>query len=196
MKIERILNNDLTILLARSNEGKTQTIINLIKGYKEKYKGDVQTFGISKIITDKLKVNTFNSLLELEKIKNSIILIDEVATIFDLEDRKYRKQIENILRLVNHNGNKIFLSGLCSDFKKFLCAKAKCFLFKGLNISDLINGSLAKEILLQYKGDGVGVYNFELPKDKLLCYDGQYFIEEVKYYKELDLKTGNINLFK
>lgn len=196
MDVERILRNDFTILLSRSDEGKTMTIINLIEEYKKKYRGDVRVFGIDKDIANKLKVKTFNSLLELEKIKGAIICIDEINLIFDLENRKYRRQIERILRLVNHNGNKLFMGGLCSDFKKFICGKAKCFLFKGLNISSLINGSLAKEILLQYKGDGVGVYNFEMDKNKVLCYDGEYFVEDVKYFHEYDTKKDNKNLFQ
>ena len=195
MDVKRILNNDFTILLSRSNEGKTMTILNLIEDYRKLFSGNIMVFGVDPAITSKFKVGTFSSLLELERIKNSIVFIDEVGTIFDLEERKYRKQIESTLRLVNHNGNKLFMSGVCHDFKRFLCAHAKCFMFKGLNISDLINGSLAKEILLQYKGNGVGVYSFELPKDKVLCYDGEYFTENVKYIKDCDLKTENVNLF-
>ncbi len=196
MDVERVLRHDFTILMARSDEGKTMYLADLIKQYKAKYNGDVHVFGVNKQVISKLGAIPFDSLLQLEKIQNSIIIADEIGTLFDLENRKYRKQVENILRLVNHNGNKIVASGLPSDFKKFLCAKAKCFIFKTLNITDMINGSLAKEILLQYKGNGVGVYSFQIAKNEALIYDGDYYTESVKYEKDFDTKKDNKNLFQ
>ena len=196
MDIKRILDNDVITLISKSDEGKSMLICSLIEEYKKKFSGDISAFGLRGEVIRKLDINSFNSLLELEKIKNEIVFIDEVGALFDLQNRKYRKQINQTLRLVNHNGNKIFMSGVCSDFKKFLCAKARCFLFKSLNISDLINGSLAKEILLQYKGDGVGFYSFDIDKSEVLCYDGKYFIEKFKYNKEYDFKRENKDLFQ
>ena len=196
MQTERILNNDLGILMSRSDEGKTHTLCTLIEEYKRQFNGVVTTFGFRDELIDLLNVKSFSSLIELEEIRNSIIIVDEVGSLFDLENRTKRHLIESTLRLVNHRGNKILLSGLPSDFKKFLCAKAKVFLFKTLMISDLINGSLAKEILLQYRGPGLGTYTLLFDKGTMLCYDGKFWVESCSYNEKFDTKKNNENLFK
>ena len=201
MQIKRILSNDLSIMTARSNEGKTMVLVNLIKEYQKSFNGDIWVFGIKPEVTDKLKVKTFTSLLELEQIKEAVIIIDECGLLFDLDNRKNRKQVDLTLRLVNHNGNKILLSGLPTDFKKYLCAKAKCFMFKTLQMSDLINGSQAKEIVNQHKGVEKGTYLLTLPINKMLCYcpnkskKGHYWIEDIEYLPEFDTKSNNKDLF-
>jgi len=195
MNTERILNNDLGILMSRSNEGKTHTLCTIIEEYKKQFNGTVTTFGFRDELLNLLNVNSFSSLIELEEIRNSIIIVDEAGALFDLEDRKKRRQIESTLRLVNHRNNKILLSGLPSDFKKFLCAKAKLFIFKTLMISDLINGSLAKEILSQYRGHGLGTHTLLLDKGTMLAFDGTFWKETIPYNEKFDTKTGNENLF-
>ena len=196
MDVKRILNNDLGILMSRSDEGKTHTLCYLIEQYKKQFNGTVTTFGFRDELIDLLNVKSFSSLIELEEIRNSIIIVDEVGSLFDLENRTKRHLIESTLRLVNHRGNKILLSGLPSDFKKFLCAKAKVFLFKTLMISDLINGSLAKEILMQYRGPGLGTYTLLFDKGTMLCYDGTFWKESCSYNEKFDTKKNNENLFK
>ena len=196
MEVERILNNDLGILMSRSDEGKTHTLCSLITEYKKQFNGNVTTFGLRDELLNLLNVKSFSSLIELEEIRNSIIIVDEAGSLFDLEDRKKRRQIESTLRLVNHRNNKILLSGLPSDFKKFLCAKAKVFLFKTLMISDLINGSMAKEILMQYRGPGLGTHTLLLDKGTMLCFDGTFWKETIPYNEKYDTKVNNENLFK
>ena len=195
MQIERILNNDLGILMSRSNEGKTHTLCTIIEQYKKQFNGNVTTFGFKDELINLLNVQSFSSLIELEEIRDSIIIVDEAGALFDLEDRKKRRQIESTLRLVNHRNNKILLSGLPSDFKKFLCAKAKVFLYKTLMISDLINGSMAKEILMQYRGPGLGTHTLLLDKDTMLAFDGHFWVEKVAYNEKYDTKVNNKNLF-
>ena len=192
--VKRILNNDLTLLIARSNEGKSMLIYNLIKDYQTYYDGSIELFG-NEDMAKKLGIKSFNSMVELEDIKQSIIFIDEVGLLMDLQDRQRKKQTENVLRLVNHNGNKIFLGGLPMDFRRFLCAKAKVFLFKTLLFSDLVNGSIAKEVVKQYEGKEKGQFSLKIDIDKVLCYDGRYFKEKVAYLPEFDTKKDNVNLF-
>ena len=196
MEIERILNNDLGILMSRSDEGKTHTLCTIIEEYKKQFNGTVTTFGFRDELLNLLNVKSFSSLIELEEIRNSIIIVDEAGALFDLEDRKKRRQIESTLRLVNHRNNKILLSGLPTDFKKFLCAKSKVFIYKTLMISDLINGSMAKEILMQYRGPGLGTHTLLLDKGTMLCFDGTFWKETIPYNEKYDTKVNNENLFK
>jgi hypothetical protein len=193
--IERILRNNFTAFLARTNEGKTMTLCHLISLYKKYYSGDVVAFGMDGELTKKLGVRAIYSLIELEQVKSSIVILDELGILFDLTDRKKRGMIDTFFRKLDHNGNKCIGTGLPSDFKKFLCAKAKCFIFKGLNVNDLINGSLAKSILTQYKGAELGVFSFDIAKDKSLCYDGNFFELDFPYNPEWDTKSKNVDLF-
>lgn len=196
MNIKRILSNDLSVLMARSNEGKTMALCQIIDEYKKNYSGDIWTFGLKEELVEKLGVESFSSLPELETIKESIIIIDELLTLFDFSDKHNRKAVENVMRMVNHNGNKILLCGLPSDFNKYVSAKAKCFLFKGLNITDLINGAKTKQVVKDYKGVWKGEHKLNVPIDKMLCFDGFYWEETVHYNIQYDTKVDNKDLFK
>ena len=195
MDVRRILNNDMIILVGNRNEGKSMFLCNLIKEYKSNYEGDICAFGLSKSITDELGVKQFNSLIELESIRNSIIIIDELGLLFDIDDRKKKGMVEGILRLISHNGNRLLMCGVPNDFKRYLCSKAKCFIFRTTNISDMINGGMAKEILKQYRGDEMGYYSLKLDEGEVLCYDGEFFKEKYGYIKEFDTKLKNVNFF-
>jgi len=196
MDIERILRNDMSLLIGRSDEGKTNFLCVIIKEYKVQFKGDVWVYGLDDDIVEKLKINTFSSVLEMESIKNSIIIIDEVGKLMDLSNRKLKPLIEDCFRMVNRNGNKLLLCGLPMDFKRYICAKAKCFIYKSLNMSDLINGTLAKEILYQYRGDGKGIHSFVIDKNQALVYDNRFYIETTPYLEDMDKKKDNVNLFQ
>lgn len=195
--IKKVLKNELIILTGRSNEAKTSFMCDLISSYKKFYSASVYTFNFSSELVKVLGTIPFFSLSEMEKISNSLIFVDEVSLLFDLDNRKKKRQIDTILRLMNHRGNKIFLCGLPSDFKKFLCAKAKTFIYKSLNISDLINGSELKNVLLQYCGLELGVYSLQLKKSEVLVFDGQegFFKISFGYNKVFDTKKENKNLF-
>ena len=195
MDIKKILGKPLVIMLGATNQGKTMALAQIISDYKKTYYGKVWTYGIKKQITDELKTERFESLETLETIKNSFIVIDEVGRIFDLDDRKQKKMIDTTLRKISHNGNLILLSGLPTDFKKFLSAKADIFLFKGLRIADLINGSMAKETVLNYEGELKGSYVLDVPVNEILCFNGNYWVEKVAYDERFDTKKDNVSLF-
>jgi len=196
IKVKRLMKHDLGILTARSSEGKTMALVNFILSLQDKYDTPIWCFGLKQELVSKLKIKPFQSLIELEKIRDSFIIIDEVGLLFELDNRKNKKQVDLTLRMVNHNNNKILLSGLPSDFKKYICAKAKYYLFKGLKISDLINGSEAKEVVNQYRNELKGTFMLNVPIDKMLCYDGNYWIEHIDYLKQYDTKRDNSDLFQ
>lgn len=202
MKIERILNNEISILTARRNEGKTMTIVNLLLEYMTKYSGDVWVSGLHKdIITqfrkDGFPVKVFYSIREMENIKNAIVVADEAGKLLNVVNRKQHEEMLRTLRLVSHQNNRILLAGLPFDFKKLFSAQATCFLYKSLNIAELINGSTIKETLLEYKEYHLGAYTLSIPKDKVLCYDaGGFWLDDSTLLPEYDTKSSNQNLFE
>lgn len=192
----KILSNSLTLVMGRSNEAKTSLLCELIADYTKNYDGLVFVYGLKEELTNKLNVKTFNSLLELEQIKDSIVIVDEMRVLFDIENRKMTPFIDNILRRINHNNNKLVLCGLPSDFKKYICAKGTAFIYKSLDYTDLINGSRAKEIIMMYKGSEAGAYTLDLKKSESLFYDGNEFEKIVlPFNTEWDTKRNNKNLF-
>ena len=200
MDIERILKNDIIIMTGHRNEGNTMTLCNIMAQYLKDYTGSVWTFGVSKSITSKLSeirpVNLFWSIREMEKIQNSLIIADEAGDLLNVINRKQHESMLKTLRAVAHQNNIIVLCSLPFDFKKVFAAQARCFLYKGMNIQELINGSLIKETLMEYKGHELGAYRLNLAKEKVLCYDEKgFWTEKVNYIKELDTKRDNKNMF-
>ena len=90
-------------IIGNADSGKSNllySIIDQIKGYAK-----IRAFGLRKDIKS---VHHFNSIKELEEITNSAVIIDEYYTLFDLENRKNKSQIEQILRLIFHNNNVVW----------------------------------------------------------------------------------------
>jgi len=201
MNINRILKNNVSILVGQTNTGKTMLLVNLALEYlKAAYPGTVYTYGLKPEVTRQLDVTPFSSVMEMETLHDGIILVDEVGRIFDLDNRTLKRKIEETLRQVTHNNNRIVLSGLPTDFKKFLASKATCYLWKSLTIDDLINRSMVQRRLKEYTGDGKGSYVLDLPINQVLIYepseDQQYYIDDVKYYRRFDTKRKNIDLLE
>ena len=90
--VKRILSHSFTCLVGKVSSGKTLCMADLLASYSKHYKGSVRVFGLRDDVVNQIpRAEKFYSLLELEEMKDSIIGIDEVGTLFDLEDRKKRK---------------------------------------------------------------------------------------------------------
>jgi hypothetical protein len=143
------------------------------------------------------KVNMFWSIREMEKISDSLIIADEAGDLLNVINRKQHENMLKTLRAVAHQNNIILLCSLPFDFKKIFAAQARCFLYKGMNIQELINGSLIKETLMEYKGHELGAYRLNLAKNQVLCHDeGGFWMDHASYIRELDTKRDNKNLFE
>ena len=135
------------------------------------------------------------SVEELEQITNSIIVIDELSSLFDLDNRKCKKLIENTLRLLNHNNNIIVLAGTPENFKKFISGKIDAMFFKKTTKADLINGSRVKNIVESYRGNENGSAILNLAIDEALFFDGNHYTKvTVPYYKQYDSKKENVQI--
>jgi hypothetical protein len=203
MQIERILQNQITLLTSEVNQGKTMVLVNLVREYVLKYTGNVYAYGLHPKHYELLPmVRPFYSVLELEQIQNGVIIIDEVASLFDLNNRKEHRMIEKTLRMTAHHNNKIVMAGLPDNFRKFLSALATGFMYKSLNLGSLINGSHIKYTLEQYRLAEMGAFTLSVPKDQVLCYSevpikgSKFWLDTVTYFEEFDTKIGNSNLFE
>lgn len=177
-------------IVADVNQGKSMLIYHLISELKKKHQFNLYTFGLRKEIGG----IEINSVEELEKIKNSIIFVDEYFSLFDLDNRKYKRDIENSLRLVNHKNNILVLCGVGENFKKFISNKLNVLIFKQITIGDLINGSRVKNMITNYKGSESGSTLINLDINEAIVYFGNYRKIKVPYYKKFDSKIDNVSI--
>jgi len=205
MKIEFIENNykiSIPKLLSKpaimgimgdANCGKSNLIYYLLTELQKDFSFNLYTYGLKKSVND-IKIN---SIEELEKIRGSVIVLDEFFNLFDLEDRKKRKLIEKTLRLIYHNNNVLILSGVPENFKKYISAKLSIFIYGKSTLADFVNGSKVKETCLSYKGVELGSSLLDLDKDKFLVFDGNHYkLLPIKYLKEYDTKQGNPDILQ
>lgn len=171
-----------------SNSGKTMLVFNIISELEDYGTFNLYSYGLRCDLNEK----KIYSIVELEKITNSIILCDEFFSLFDLEDRKKRALIEKSLRLIYHNNNVLVLVGVPDNFKKFISSKLHAIFYKRCSLSELINGSKVKTICTDYKGEELGSSVLNIPTDKALLYDGSHYeMIESKYFENLDSKKDN-----
>lgn len=174
-------------IIAETNQGKSNMIYALIEGLQRGYKYNLATYGLHCDLGE----HKIHSLEQIEGLRDTIIIIDEFQTLFDLEDRKNRKAIENSLRLINHHNNVIIICGLPDNFKKFLSNKVNVFIFKTCRIGNFINGSRAKAVCLAYRGNELGATALSLPVNQALMYTNDYTNIVIPYLEKYDTKRNN-----
>jgi hypothetical protein len=174
-------------LVANIDEGKSNLLYYLISNLVKQGNKNIISFGL-RLGVGETKIY---SLEELERCRDKIIFLDELMTLFDLDNRMTKKQIENTLRLVVHNNNILVLCGLPENFKKFLCGKISTWIYKRVTLEDFINGSSAKGHIVAYHGNERGSEILDLGKGEALVFNGQYNKMQIPYLKEFDTKAHN-----
>ena len=181
-------------ITADINQGKSMLIYHLIKKLAEENTFNLYTYGLHVPLNHAQQVY---SVEELEQIENSIIFIDELSSLFDLDNGKSKRIIEKTLRTLHHNNNILVLCGTPENFKKFISAKVEYAFFKKIMKADLINQSRMKNIVEAYRGGENGSSVLNLAIDEALFYDGRHYSKvTVPYYKEYDTKAKNEPILK
>jgi len=171
------------------DSGKSNLLYYVIQQLQALYDFKLYTYGLRLNIADEQKIY---SLGQLEVISNSIIIIDEFTSMFDVDNRKEKKQIENTLRLLFHNNNVVLFCGLSENFKKFIASKLDAVIYKRCMLDDMINGSRVKKLAVAYRGYELGASVLNIDNDKALLFDGaNYSMVEVPYIEAGDTKKKN-----
>jgi len=193
MKITKYFKDPKIIsIIGDVNEAKSNLVYYLINELKKEFDFNLSTYGLKANIES----NKFYTIEELEKIKESIIFIDEFQSLFDLDDRKRKKQIENTLRLINHNNNVLVLVGTPDNFKKFISSKITVIFYKRVTFDSFINGSTVKKNVLNYCGDESGSSVLNLEKNETICFDSSYKKYIIDYIENCDTKRDNKEILK
>ncbi len=116
---------------------------------------------------------------------------------FDIDDRKEKKQIEQTLRLIFHNNNVVMLCGVPENYKKFIASKLDSVIYKRCALGDFINGSRIKKIAFNYRGYELGAAVLNVEKEKAIVYDGQFYHKvSVPLVPEGDTKKNNASILE
>jgi hypothetical protein len=176
-------------VIGDTNEAKSNLLYHLIEEFKKEGTFKLYSYGLRVKIPGNQEIF---SVEELEQIKNSIIILDEVMTLWDLENKMAKRKIEKSLRLIFHNNNLLIICLLPENVKKFIAGKIQKYFFKKVTIPDLINGSKTKNIILGYKGQELGSSILNLEKGETLFFDGLHYEKlNIPYYKQYDTKRNN-----
>ena len=181
-------------LIGDRHSGKSNLLYWVIQSLREHYNFRLFYYGLRANIAGATQIF---SVERLETIHDSVVIIDEYATLFDVEDRTQKKQIENTLRLINHNNNVILLCGLPENYRKFIASKLDAMVFKQSSIGDAINGSLVKKRVISYSGNERGSAVLALKPYEAIVYDGiDYHKVTIPYLAETDTKRKNEPILK
>jgi len=176
------------------NEAKSNLLYYLLDELKKIGSFNLYTYGLRSEIKGAITIFSVN---ELEQIRDSVIILDELMSLWDLDNRMAKKQIEKTLRLIFHNNNILVICALPENLKKFICGKINQYLFKKCTLADFINGSRASRICKEYKGAELGSSVLTMEKGEALYFDGKhYFKIDVPYLKKFDSKKANIKIVK
>src|SRR3990167_2478517 len=149
------------------NNGKSMLLYHLLEELNKQHKFNLFTYQLKLDFPNAIQIY---SVAEMETIRDSLIIVDELSSLFDLDNRKIKKQIEISLRLINHNNNILVVCGTPENFKKFISAKLDVLFLKKTTLSDCINGSRLKNIIVSYKGNERGAEVLNLRVNEALLY--------------------------
>lgn len=198
MEIKQLLNKPKVIAVVSDvNQGKSMFLYHMLEEAKKEHNFTLFYYGLRLDIKGGVESQRIYSVAEMESVRNSVIVVDELSSLFDLDNRKCKRQIENTLRLINHNNNILILCGTPENFKKFLSAKVDEVFYKKATLADFINGCTIKNVLTSYKGYELGSELLNLKVNEVLHYNGtHYTVMNVPYYPEYDTKKDNIQILQ
>lgn len=176
------------------NEAKSNFLYYLLDTLDDIGEFKLYTYGMRTKINNAVEIFSVD---ELESVKDSIIVLDEVMTLWDLDNRNSKKQIEQTLRLIHHNNNILIICALPENLKKFICGKINEWFFKRCTLADFINGSVAARVCNNYKGVELGSSILTIEKGEVLHFNGKHYKKlNVPYLKKFDSKKTNIKIVK
>lgn len=181
-------------MVGDADTGKSNLLYFVIKALRNHFQFNLYTYGLRVNLVGEQKIY---SVEQLEVIHDSIIIIDEFASMFDVDERKEKKQIEQTLRLIFHKNNVLLLCGLPENFKKFIASKLDAVVYKKCSLGDFINGSRVKKIAFNYRGYELGAAVLNVEVSQAIVYDGTHYHKvNVPYIPDGDTKANNISILK
>lgn len=182
-------------IVADPNEGKSNVVKHLIKVFQKKAKNTrISAFALPWMAG----VHSVHRIDDLEKINDSVVIIDEFASLVDMGNARQRKKLFDTIRVINHPyaNNILILMGMARDFNGKLAGMVQAYIIKSLTIADAVQRSTLYNFVTTYNGGfrvRKGSSIIEMPKDVALVHvvGGNTDEVEIPYVKEYDTKLSN-----
>lgn len=187
-------------LVGDPNKGKTNVINHIVNIFRTKAKEtQIAVFGITRFIPGVLHIHTIE---ELERLKNSVVFIDEWSDLVDTGNRRQMREFEHSIRTIFHpaKNNIVILCGMARNFNGKISGMLNAVILKETTLIDVVQRSVLANILAQYSG------GFKVTKGKVLSMSdnvalvhiiGKHFDEvEIPYCEEGDTKRNNPTVVK
>lgn len=183
------------------NQGKSGLLYNMIR-ILQKLAPNTQIVSF-RLIMKIDGVLSLNTLLELSKIRNSFIIIDELKTIVDTDNRKETQTFLEILQTLYHANNTIIVCGLAHNFNGKISGELEAIIFKQTTLISIIKRSNLDYILRPLRHEGQASKNeyvLTMPINGALIYhphmQKSWHYIEIPYLKDCDTKKDNEPIIK
>ena len=132
MNFKELFNSPKVIaVIGDINEAKSNLLYHLIEELKKEGIFTLYTYGLKKEVPEAI---TIHSIEELEQVRNSIVVLDEIMSLWNLDDKMARRKIEKSLRLIFHNNNILVICAVPENIRKFIAGKINIYFFKKVTI--------------------------------------------------------------
>lgn len=190
-------------VVADKNQGKSNLLYNIIDITQ-------RNAPTTKIVGFRLSIRvpgvlSLNTLTELSMVSNSLIIIDELKTLVDLDNRTEVKTLMSILQTLYHphRNNTVILCGLAHNFNGKISGELECVIFKQTTLISVVKRSNLDYILRSLQAEGKASkneYTLVMPKDVALIYhprmQKQWHCIDVPYLEKYDVKKDNEPVIK
>lgn len=190
-------------VIADKNQGKTNLLCNIIEI-------TMRLAPETNIVGFRLPVNIqgilyLNTLTELSKVQNSLIIIDELKTLVDLDNRTEVRVLMSILQTLYHpqRNNTVILCGLAHNFNGKISGELEAVIFKQTTLISVIQRTNIDYILRSLRSEGKASkneYTLVMPKETALIYHPRMKKEwhciDIPYLEAYDVKRNNEPVIK
>lgn len=190
-------------VVADKNQGKSNLLYHMIDIIRRDAPDTKVTgFRLSVKISGVLMLN---SLAELSRVSNSFIIIDELKTLVDLDNRTEVKTLMTILQTLYHphRNNTVILCGLAHNFNGKISGELEAVIFKQTTLISIIKRSNLDYILRSLQSEGAASrneYTLVMPKEGALVYHPRmaknWHYIEIPYLPQYDVKADNEPVIK
>ena len=183
------------------NTGKSGLLYSMIRIIKKLAPmTQIVAFRLNKKIDGVLHLNT---LLELSKIRDSFIIMDELKTIVDTDNRKETQTFLEILQTLYHSNNTIVVSGLAHNYNGKISGELEAIVFTQTTLISVIKRSNLDYILRPLRHEGQASkneYALTMPIGGALIYHPHmaksWHYITIPYVAEDDTKKDNQPVIK
>jgi hypothetical protein len=183
-------------VVADKNQGKSNLLYNMIH-VLQTHAPETHIVGF-RLFAQVPGVLHLNTLTELAKIRDSFIIIDELKTIVDTDNRREMSIFLEILQTLYHSNNTIVVSGLAHNFNGKLSGEIEVFVFKQTTLISIVKRSNLDYILRSFRSEGKASKNeyvLAMPVNGALVYHPykmkNWHYIDVPYMPQYDTKKDN-----